>query len=178
MCRSHAQAMENCNHTFHVTRTFIPVTTNDRHPFYPNCISPSNRRRDRMTSTRQVPSSNFGPQNKCAPSGSTAIRPRLHHPVPPPSDQACTVWFHRPQTTLAPSGATALRPRLHLLILPPLDHDCTAWFYRPQTTLVTSGLMAQKPLERLPQLTPNVNRTPLQLTGWYLTVPPLYTKQQ
>jgi len=109
------------------------------------------------------------PAEQCAPSGSTAIRPCLHHPVPPLSDQACTVWFHRPQTTLAPSGATDFRPRLHRLILPPLDHACTAWFNRHQTTLVTSGLMVQKPLKQLPQLTPNVNRTALQLTGRYCT---------
>jgi hypothetical protein len=58
---------------------------------------------------------------------------------------------------------------LHRLTVPPLNHACTAWFYRPQTTLVTSGPIAQKPLEQLPQLTPNVNRNALQLTGWYRT---------
>jgi hypothetical protein len=64
------------------------------------------------------------------------------------------------------SGATALRSRFHSLVSPPSDHACTAWFHRSQTTLVTSGPIVQKPLEQLPQVTPNVYRTALQLTGW------------
>ena len=90
----------------------------------------------------------------------------------------CTAWFYRHQTMLVPSGSTALRPGLQHPMPPPSDHACTAWFHRPQTTLVTSGPIVQKPLEQLPQLTPNVNRTALQLTGCYLTVPQFHMKQQ
>jgi hypothetical protein len=118
------------------------------------------------------------PADQFAPSGSTAIKPSLHRPVPPPSDHDFTVWFHRSKTMLAPPGSTAVRPRLHHLVPLSSDHACTAWFHRPQNTLVTSGPIVQKPLKQLPQLTPNVNRTALQLTGWYLTVPQFHTKQQ
>jgi len=37
----------------------------------------------------------YHPQTVLAPSGATAVRPRLHRLVLPPLDHACTAWFHR-----------------------------------------------------------------------------------
>ena len=69
----------------------------------------------------------------------------LHCLVLPPSDHACTVWYHRPQTTLAPSGATALRPGLYRLVPSTSDHACTIRYHRHQTRLAPSGSIALRP---------------------------------
>jgi len=166
MYRSHAQSMENCNHTVHVDSDVYPSNHKRPPSILPQfhfAIKLTSRSSDQHSTG---PKFKLRPVDQCPTSGSTAIRPCLHRPVLPPSDQACTVWFHRPQTTLAPSGATDLRPRLHRLVPPPSDHSCNVWSHRKKD----AGTAASADT--------TVNRTALQLTGWYLTVPQLHTKQQ
>jgi hypothetical protein len=159
MCRSHAQSMENCNYTFHVTHVYPsnykrPPPIRTQFHFVIQLTSQSSDRPALDTSQKVQTLARrpvctvwfYRHQTTHAPSGTTDLRPGLHRLILPPLDHTCTAWFHRRQNTLATPGSTALRPHLHRLVPSPLDHTCTAWFHRRQNTLAPPGSTALRPL--------------------------------